>query len=115
MLFAIVDRIINRNTVHQMLCSPILETAPDPSSNLPGAIQVTIAALLASKRDFFEAHMSDTAGITVGHREGVTRQLRSASKAAKSDDRPQAKGKETAQDVTGGTGNVSVCYYLIAP
>ena len=60
-LLAMVDHLRNGNIVHQLRCSDILRTIPGPNYGLPGAFQITIAALLGPKHVFFNAN-----GMTVG-------------------------------------------------
>lgn len=60
-LLAMVDLHRNRGLVHQLQCSDILQTIPDPNTGLSGAFQVTIAVLLGPKEAFFDAN-----GITFG-------------------------------------------------
>ena len=61
-LFLMLDQVRNGQIIHQMQCSPILDTSPGGGS--PGLIQVTIAALLGSKDAFFKA-TNIRAGLTV--------------------------------------------------
>jgi len=65
-LFLIIDQVRNGQIIHQMRCSPILETAPNDGS--PSLIQVTIAALLGVKDAFFKETNIRT-GITVTNKE----------------------------------------------
>lgn len=116
-LLAMVDEHRNGHLVHQMRCSNILQAIPAAGSSLPGAFQITIAALLGPKRAFFDAR-----GITYSLLQIIPEErppTREAAKKGRSTSESARKGKGRMQPARGssGTSRVSYCcvwrYYSI--
>ena len=108
-LLAMVDEHRNGRLVHQMRCSNILPTIPAPGSSLPGAFQITIAALLGPKHAFFNAR-----GINYGLLQIIPEErppTREAAKKGKSISESSRKGKGRMQttQASSGTSRVSYC------
>lgn len=113
LFFSMIDYVHNGDIVHQLQCSPILDTIP-ANDNLPGAFKVTIAALLGPKNSFFRAN-----GMAIGLAYVIpaTRPPpREAAKKSKSASQSSRKGKGRGQtgQSSSGTSRVSHCCVCVA-
>ena len=95
-----VDLHRNRGIVHQLQCSNILQTIPDPDTGLPGAFQVTAAALLGPKEAFFNVNGTPF-GIIQTRNWATT--IRGASRIEKG-----SEGRKCAQAEPGSFAGIAV-------